>query len=285
MRTFKLRIAAILLGITLCTTFTLRAQSVFYPTASAFTEANGRAFTAPLNNASRLQQIFSASAFGATPVTITKVAIRPDAAQVSSFSNAFTRLRIDLSTASVAVGGLSATFAANIGGNNATVFDGAITLSTTNQLGPGTSKLFDVVIPLTTPFSYNPTAGNLLLDIRNYDVDFTGYIDTQVGSGNQLVFSDSGPTATAGTVQAAGLVIRFTILEPPPIISISRSVTGNQYSLIYTGRVGAYYTLQSSTDLSLWSSSGSVLTTTGTNVIALIANANETRRFWRLKQE
>ena len=101
-------------------------------------------------------------------------------------------MRIDLSTTSQTIAGLSSSFAANVGANDATVFNGDLKLSSANVMGSGTAKAFDITINLTTPFLYNPAAGNLLLDIRNSNGQLTGLFDAQAdatGTVTRLVFS------------------------------------------------------------------------------------------------
>src|SRR6185503_12340407 len=75
-------------------------------------------------------------------------------------------LRINASTTSRSVAGLSTTFAENLGTNNTLVFDGTVNVATGNLPGPGNTRQFDVVFPFTTPFPYDPATGNLVLDIQ-----------------------------------------------------------------------------------------------------------------------
>lgn len=197
-----------------------KADLIVVPNGNTTVEGNARLNTAPLNNASRYQQIFSASQFGnsTSPILITQLAFRPDATQASAFSNNISQLRLDLSTTSTTVAGLSSTLASNIGANNATVFNSAITLSSANLPGPGNTKLFDIVITLTTSFLYDPTAGNLLLDMRNFGSAFTGFVDAQgdsSGTITRLAFVDNDPNGTTGSVQAGGAVIEFGYVVVP----------------------------------------------------------------------
>ena len=146
------------------------AQVIVSPNSLATTEGNGRLNTAPFNNISRYQQIFDAAQFTTLtgPQLITQIAFRPDSSQATSFSHTFSSIQFDLSTTSVAVSSLNSTFASNVGANDTVVYNGALTFTTTNTLGVGTAKQFDLIVNLTTPFLYNPGAGNLLLDIRNF---------------------------------------------------------------------------------------------------------------------
>lgn len=126
---------------------------------------------------------------------------------------------------------LSATFANNLGADNSTVFDGAITLASANLPGPGNTKLFDIVINLTTPFLYDPGKGNLLLELRNFGTGFTGFIDLTASPTTQLVFADNAPNATTGSVQGFGLVTRFTAVPEPFLSDSAANLFGKMLAL------------------------------------------------------
>lgn len=210
---FVIKTTAVAAGLICLLAAAVNATSIVVPNANATVEGDTRANTAPFNNSSRYQQIFAASQFGSNPILITRLAFRPDVTQTTPFSISFNELRLDLSTTSVAVSGLSSTFGNNIGGNNTTVFDQSTTLSSANLPGPGNTKRFDIAINFTTPFLYDPSAGNLLLDLRAFNPNSTGFIDLQLdftGTVTALAFADNDPNATTGTVQPAGAVVKFT---------------------------------------------------------------------------
>ena len=125
----------------------------------------------------RYQQVYTASQFGAIGTgggMITGIAFRPDGVYGKAFTHTIANIRIDLATTTAGPGGLSLTFANNVGANDTTVFNGSLTLSSTFTGPAGGPKNFDILIPLTTPFYYNPAAGNLLLDIRNFSSGNSG---------------------------------------------------------------------------------------------------------------
>ena len=125
----------------------------------------------------RYQQVYAASQFGAIAAgggMITEIAFRPDAVYGYAFTHTIANIRIDLSTTTAGPGGLSLTFADNVGANDTTVFNGSLTLNSSFTGPPGGPKNFDILIPLATPFYYNPAAGNLLLDIRNFSSGNSG---------------------------------------------------------------------------------------------------------------
>ena len=125
----------------------------------------------------RYQQVYTASQFGAIGTgggMITGIAFRPDGVYGKAFTHTIANIRIDLATTTAGPGGLSLTFANNVGADDTTVFNGSLTLSSTFTGPAGGPKNFDILIPLTTPFYYNPAAGNLLLDIRNFSSGNSG---------------------------------------------------------------------------------------------------------------
>ena len=103
------------------------------------------------------QQIYSSQAFGGA-VTLTSIAFasslvfQPHAAAI----NYDVTLRLSNTTASTTAP--STNFAANKGANFATVFSGHLTANVQNN------DVFDLIFPIT-PFLYNPSQGNLLLDV------------------------------------------------------------------------------------------------------------------------
>jgi hypothetical protein len=120
---------------------------------------------------------------------------------------------ISLSTTGAAYNTLSPNFASNIGGNNTLVFTG--------DLGqPWGFFGYPLVINFSTPFSYDPSAGNLLMDVNVtgatltdapvfFDVSGNYFPNTIMGR----VFETSGGSA----VEAGyGLVTDFVTQTPEP---------------------------------------------------------------------
>jgi hypothetical protein len=200
--------------------------SIVTPNGLTGTEGN-IANTYPFSVAEtmRYQQVYAASQFGAIAAgggMITGIAFRPDAVYGNAFTHTVANIRIDLSTTTAGPGGLSLTFAKNVGANDTTVFNGSLTLSSIFTGPAGGPKNFDIFIPLTTPFYYNPAAGNLLLDIRNFSSGNSG--------GNLIPFLDAtsaNPTlvgrdwafdvsaTSAYSQDTIGLVTQFTATTIP----------------------------------------------------------------------
>jgi hypothetical protein len=206
-----------------CAASAARAAMIVVPNALATTEGDAFAHTAPFNTEltpNRYMQIYASSQFAASPgpLLITEITFRPDGSQLTPFSTTFPNVQIFLSTTSQSVAGLSSTFAANVGPDNTLVRTGPLTVATSDQPGPGSAKQFDIAIPLTTPFLYDPGAGNLLLDIRNFNAGTTGFIDAASdpsGTTTRLVFFDGSATEATGIVQPFGIVTQFTTQAVP----------------------------------------------------------------------
>lgn len=192
-----------------------QAQAIVAPNVFAAANGGSTASTAPFNNVSRYQQIYAASQFSALagPQMITQIAFRP-AVNQAAFTHTDSRIQFDLSTNTSAVSSLSSTFAANVGPNDQVVYNAAFTFTSAGHPASGTGP-FDIIVPLTTPFLYNPAAGNLVLDIRNFDPAFTGFLDLGGDPSTRLVFVDGSTTAATGTVQPFGLVTQFTFAPVP----------------------------------------------------------------------
>jgi MYXO-CTERM domain-containing protein len=76
----------------------------------------------------------------------------------------------------------------------------------------GATKAFDVLINFTTPFTFDPSSGDLLFDVRNISggAGFH-YLDAEV-TGGDVVSRDfaGGSSATTGSLDTSGLVAQFT---------------------------------------------------------------------------
>lgn len=204
-----------------------QATTIVVPNSLANTEGN-------LNNdwpfavSLRYQQVYSASQF-ATGGLITQIAFRPDATFGDAFSEMISNIQIDLSTTAAAPDALSSNLDTNLGSDDKIVYAGALDISTAFTGPAGGPKAFDIIINLTTPFYYNPSLGNLLLDVRN----FSGVSSpTCIPSGPCLDFLDAeetfgdsvsriwGPLGSGSFTQPGedtlGLVTQFTMATPEP---------------------------------------------------------------------
>ena len=175
-------------------------------------------------NSARYQQVYDATEFSALsgPAEITKILFRPDVVG-HAFSSTLSDIRIDLSTTSASAGGLSSTFASNVGADDTIVYGGAagssLSLSSSFTGPSGGPKAFDIAINLTTPFLYDPSQGNLLLDVRNFGGGFTTPFDAETTSGSTVSRAATFRTgnvssSTADFTDSEGLVTEFEFRTP-----------------------------------------------------------------------
>ncbi len=155
----------------------------------------------------RYQQVYAASEFAGAggPVWISGIAFRPDAQWCMPFSATIPNLQIDLSTTTPGPGALSLTFAANVGSEHKLVFDGQLPISITcagPALGP---KEFELKIPLTAPFLYDPSKGNLLMDVRT-----SVPVDQPMGDPFDAEWTAALPVSSVYTFSAAPGAVEFT---------------------------------------------------------------------------
>jgi hypothetical protein len=182
------------------------------PNAQTSSEGNDSNLGPFFNTSVRYQQIYSASQFGSTvPLTISQIAFRPDEAVSSAdLTVFFTSVRIDLSTTSRTPATLSTTFADNVGADNATVFDTFVSINGPVTGPAGGPKDFTIAIDIM-PFVYDPSAGDLLMDVRAFTSSggIEDNLDAQLGSPFTAHVDDPDITSTTGTVLATGLVTQF----------------------------------------------------------------------------
>jgi hypothetical protein len=159
----------------------------------------------------RYQQAYAASNFSSVggPILISAIEFRPDA-DAGPFSSTLSDVQIDLSTTSATPGTLSSTFASNVGGNDAVVFNGSLSLSSSFSGPGGGPKAFDIVITLSTPFLYDPSLGSLLMDVRNFGGGASAQFDADTSASSVArVWAASVGDATGETDANVGLVTQF----------------------------------------------------------------------------
>jgi len=199
------------------------------------------------------QQVYDASQFrvlGTNGGTIQYIGFRYHG-NYNTTPMTYYSMAIRLSTTSNAVDNLSSTYAENVGGDGVEVFSGRFILGVTappadHQLHPWP---FPMLIPFTTPFPYNPTNGNLLLDIQ--------WPYASLSTGNGPPWPDAAETTgdpvsrvyaeniyetyipTNGTADTYGLVTMFGVSPAvPPAVQINNvGMAGT--NLVISGSGGA----------------------------------------------
>ena len=124
------------------------------------------------------QQVYSASSFNG-PVDITAITFFTGPISDSSITGNYT---LDLSTTSASPLHLSTNYASNTGADNAVFFNGSVSSSLTFT---------------GTPFLYDPSKGNLLLDVEVHTPQATTDSFLAAGCSNDTnrVFNDKGDGA------------------------------------------------------------------------------------------
>jgi hypothetical protein len=199
-----------------------QADAIVVPNSLTSTEGNSNNDW-PFAIALRYQQVYAASQFADSGL-ITRIAFRPDATFGGAFSEMIANIEIDLSTTSATPDGLSSTLASNVGADDKVVYTGALVISTSFTGPPAGPKAFDIIIDLTTPFFYNPSLGNLLLDVRNFSGPVTclsGFctdaLDAEATPGDSVsrIWSPIGDRSFPVGQDTGGLVTQFTIVPEP----------------------------------------------------------------------
>ena len=133
------------------------------------------------------------------------------------FLNAtLSNVQISVSTTLRQPDSLSPIFADNVGLNNSIVRSGSLTISGRNIHFPGGPNPFEIGVQFTTPFFYDPSQGNLLLDVRNFMGAATTPFDAVNTPGDPVssLFA-LGPDSVSGTPSTVGLVTLF-VIDPVP---------------------------------------------------------------------
>jgi hypothetical protein len=120
-------------------------------------------------SSARYQQVYLGSEVGTGRITELRFRLEGFNGCATGFSQTLSNVTIQLSSTTTAhpldsSGGLSATFAENIGPDVTTVFSGDLLLSSSGS--PAIPRPFDIVVPLKSRFFFDSSTGaNLLLDV------------------------------------------------------------------------------------------------------------------------
>jgi len=221
--------ALAVLLVSFCPTASFAGDFVTFPAPNSLNSSEGNSLGSfPFGGAiigMRYQQVFDASQF--SPIAsgggfITYIGFRLDGGSGGE-SAASQSLQINFSTTPKTPDGLSPNFADNIGHDD-TVVRGARGVTLVGG-GGGTPQPFEpsLIITLDTPFFYNPSAGNLLMDVRNYSgvdpsLPHSLVLDAQDTTGDSvssiLAFNVN---STSGSLSSSGFVTDFGIqIVPEP---------------------------------------------------------------------
>jgi len=167
----------------------------------------------------RIQEVYGSANFPPdTAMWITELCYRPDLVFGNAFNTTVNDIQINLSTTSRNPDALSFTYAQNVGPDDTVVFDGMLQISSQFTGLPGGPRDFDIRIPLTTPFLYDPGAGNLLVDIRNFSGSGASLLSGQRITGDSASRTAGGLGSSTGGLDSGvdALQIVFSLTNPPP---------------------------------------------------------------------
>ena len=170
----------------------------------------------------RMQTIYSSTYFSNSgPILIQELRYRPSAKHGYPFNVTISSVEIRVSTTTVPVSGLQNTLDNNYGANNTLVFSGPATISS-QFIGPVNGpKEFDISFPFIAPFLYDPSAGNLLIELRHIGSEQATYIDVATPSdGRAKRAYVLNPNGATGSSDAGADIVQLILAEPnaPPRI-------------------------------------------------------------------
>ena len=155
------------------------------------------------------QQIYSASGF-AGPLSINYISFFDFATGGVGIGLDTGNFTLTLSTTTAAVNALNPILSDNIGSDAKVVYEGALPAFTRH----------DLIFSLVADFAYDPSLGNLLLDVSTSDAKQTGELGLDAGTTAGLTSRASGNPAFPGlTTPNYGLVTEFSDepITPVPV--------------------------------------------------------------------
>ena len=169
-----------------------------------------------------MQLQFKASNFGAGPVTFGGLSFRYDR-QVSDFYqpiatfNFGSSFNVELATATHSLADRSLTYAANLGSDLTTVMSGAQTVTAAVGGASGQLKSFGITFNFANAFTYDPTAGDLVLDMFLPNVNQFADMDYVPDSSALGIIFSNGSAASVGPggMALGGPVTQFMTIPNP----------------------------------------------------------------------
>jgi hypothetical protein len=166
-----------------------------------------------------LQYQYSSSLFSGV-TTFDGVAFRFDgevsnSGAMDALSRFDSSLKIELGTATSDIADRSATFANNLGPDALTVLSGPYDQDA--EVGTGEARSFTIAFDFTTPFTYDPSQGDLVLDLFLPPTNFTFLtVDAVIGSDTLGALYAGGAGATGVGIDPVAVTEFLTEPTPPP---------------------------------------------------------------------
>jgi hypothetical protein len=213
----------------------LRAASIISPPVAENASLSSP-FLDTTNNAPsvRYQQVYGASDFGGqgSPQYLISEIRFSGGPGSGPIDFVVPNVQISFSTTARSPDSLSPVFGENIGANSVLVFSGPIDWTAGSGGGSGS---FGFLVPLQQPFLYDWSAGNLLMDVRNYQTRppppfplnpplFAG-VGT-LGDSTSLAIAYDVNSPNAQFLTTGGLLTMFTVTGVPEPSAVYLLLTG-----------------------------------------------------------
>lgn len=219
---------------------------VFWPYTGRYQQIYAAAqFSQPSNGGQYYQKYFAAMTNGGW---ISDIFFRFQGGS-PVFNTVVSNVEIHLSTSPRAPDGLSPVFSDNVGQDDTKVFSGSLLLINSSRSNP---EPYETHVLLDTNFWYNPTRGNLLLDVRVHQgVNFLPAPLDAVDVAGDSVSSVSSTNDTSGVVSTTGLVTFFEMAPPPLLVTfLSNAPPSSLYIVLNWINQPLGFVLQESSSLS-----------------------------------
>ncbi|MCA8948134.1 MAG: hypothetical protein KDE27_01450 [Planctomycetes bacterium] len=171
----------------------------------------------------RLMAVYGAANFTnqsvSVPVVITGLKWRPDNNAPAYAGGQFSAVTIELSTSPTGWAGVTTSYASNHGADRTVVYDaalhGPVTHTATAGSGGWTPQSWCVDVPLAVPFLYDPSAGDLVIDVDyptgSFGAGAVGQMDVQSANSNSSrIFASTNYPSANGTTLNHGPVVEVT---------------------------------------------------------------------------
>lgn len=180
-----------------------------------FAEREDDGYTGPLGTSMRLQNVYGASHFS-SPIMIREIRYRRDGS-LGPVGASTIDVRLRLSTTPKAPDALSAVFAENLGPDATVALDGVVTIESPSPGVAGGPQPFEILFPLTTPFYYDPSRGNLLVELTSRSTSLVQWTDGSNDSGDfaSRAFAFDASAEQATYVDTGADIIAIIAIDPP----------------------------------------------------------------------
>jgi hypothetical protein len=175
-------------------------------------------------NAQRYQQIYDSTQFGGASGFIDAIFFRPDAVTGHAFNVILSSIEIIFSVTSATPSSVTTNFDTNLGPSSTVVYSGSLPISSAFTGPLNGPKDFDIVIHLQTPFFYDPSQGNLIMQVKNFGGGTSSQFDAEQGTTvmQRVENVDNNANGTTGIVGVTvnGLVTEFDFVPEPASIGL-----------------------------------------------------------------